>query len=235
MTDHAMITVRAASSRLPEKCFLEFGGRSVLAHVIERCRHFEFEPIVATTCRDEDIMKLCSKLNVKCYGGSVRDKVARWLEACRRFNIVDFVSVDCDDPLFDPDLSRAVLQRVRTTTGAVVEPDLTAYLGSHGWAYTCDALEKICASKVSRDTEMVWHHFPTTLLVLKHDACPDPIEKTMRLTLDYEEDYWLLRTVVRELGPDARRNDIISFFKQNPGLSTVNLFRNVEWKQRQSE
>ena len=57
--------------------------------------------------------------------------------------------------------------------------------------------------------------------------------RTKYLTLDYEEDYWLLRTVLRILGPRATRKDIEKLFLKNPQLSLVNWFRNDEWKRGQ--
>ena len=37
----------------------------------------------------------------------------------------------------------------------------------------------------------------------------------MRLTLDYEEDYWLLASIVRILGNDANRSQINKLFSTN--------------------
>lgn len=231
MVIDAIITVRAASTRLPNKCFLNLGQRSVLKHVIERCLKNGLQPLVATTLNDRAIEELCRQLSIRCFAGSVDDKLERWRNACHEFNVESFITVDCDDPLFDPQLSHA--QHALLADAAVVKPDLNAYLGSNGWAFKVSALNEICKKKSSDKTEMIWKHFPSDLCIQTFDARPNPIEKNLRLTLDYVEDYWLILTVVRELGFDCKREDIINLFEKNSGLQIVNSFRNEEWKQNQ--
>ena len=55
-----------------------------------------------------------------------------------------------------------------------------------------------------------------------------------RLTLDYEEDYWLLSTLCRILGNEASRNDIDRILHDNPALKEINWFRNDQWKVNQN-
>ena len=55
----------------------------------------------------------------------------------------------------------------------------------------------------------------------------------MRLTLDYEEDYWLLESVRRILGNNCNRKEVDELFNNNPDLYKVNWFRNEEWKKVQ--
>ena len=217
---------------MPRKCFLDLGGRSILEHVIYRCRSFDLTPVVATTRADEEIIEVCSHERIMCHAGSVRDKLARWHAACNRFGITDFITVDCDDPLFDGELAHAtydlLLKRSR-----VIKPDPDAYLGSMGWGMTWNALDVICEKKASVDTEMIWKHFPPEIGAVQFDAKADWLEKKIRLTLDYEDDLAVIRTVWRELGGKVDRNRIINFFRDNPGLSVVNEWRNAEWKQLQ--
>lgn len=231
----AIISVRASSSRFPRKCFAEIvPGKSVLQHVIERCMLFGFEPIVATTRSDTEIVALCAEHRVLCHAGAVADKLARWHALCHRFGVNSFVTVDCDDPLFDPVLTTAVHDQAKGTLNYVVKPDTRAYLGSCGWAMSRSTLDAICESKKSINTEMIWKHFPAPVLVDQFDAKPTWIEKNIRLTLDYDDDLILIRTVLRELGESCDRAMIVDFFRNNPGLVLVNEYRNDEWSKRQN-
>jgi hypothetical protein len=54
-----------------------------------------------------------------------------------------------------------------------------------------------------------------------------------RLTLDYPEDYALIRMIAAELGYMVPRRDVDNLFLLNPDLHKINWFRNLEWKQRQ--
>lgn len=231
MLKHAMISVRSQSTRLQNKCFKQLNGKSILEFVVARCKHFGFEPVVSTTYWDSKIQLYCHDNGVKCYAGSVNDKLLRWKETCDVYSIDKFVTVDCDDPLFDPVLAKILFDKCST---AVISPDLNAYLGSHGWGISYEHLTQICESKISNATEMIWKHFPSELNVKQMNASPAEIEKKIRLTLDYEEDYWLISTVVRELGEHCERSEIIGFFEDNPGLTSVNLFRNDQWKLNQN-
>lgn len=235
----AMISVRSSSTRLRRKCFLKIGSDcSMIEHVIERCKQANLDPIIATTQEnDDDDIVSCVGSTARIFRGDVEDKLARWLGACDFFGIHDsFVTVDCDDPFFDQVLTRETFRQLVENRLDIVCPNMDAYLGSHGYAMTYDTLQRIVKYKKSNRTEMIWKFFdnvPTPLRAKVIVAAVLPIEKKIRLTLDYEEDYWLIRTVAREIGTKCDRANIIEFFETNPGLTSVNFFRIKEWKIRQ--
>ena len=53
------------------------------------------------------------------------------------------------------------------------------------------------------------------------------------MTLDFKEDYLLLRAVKNILGDNLSREHIDKLFINNPDLHKINWFRNKEWKQNQ--
>lgn len=230
---NAIISVRKDSTRLPEKCFLQLDSCSILEYVINKCRKNDMNPVVSTTIKDSEIADVCDILKCQCFQGSVNDKLMRWLSTCTEFNIKKFVTVDCDDPLFDPLSSKEQFNLLDNYD--VIAPDMNAFLGSNGWALNVDALFDICKKKYSNNTEMIWHHFPKELNISTFNARAHNIEKDLRLTVDYVEDFWLIKTVIRELGELCSRDEIIQFFKQNPGLRKINEFRNEQWKLNQAK
>jgi spore coat polysaccharide biosynthesis protein SpsF (cytidylyltransferase family) len=148
--------------------------------------------------------------------------------------VSDFHTIDPDDPFFDGELGHQSLAMRRREGMDLVYPAETTYVGSVGYSMTADIVERACAIKTTDDTEMMWHHVERvpglrtgTLLV------PEASVREARLTLDYEEDYWLLRTLLRIVGPGAGRRDIDRLFIRNPALGMVNWFRNAEWHARQ--
>ena len=88
------VTVRTASTRLPQKCLMPFGEVNVLEHVIQRAIHFNLDPIVCTTTDNSDniIQEIAKNENVKCFRGSVENKLKRWLDCCDYFKINKFHS-----------------------------------------------------------------------------------------------------------------------------------------------
>ena len=84
------------------------------------------------------------------------------------------------------------------------------------------------------DTEMMWYYLEKVSQV-KMEILPEASNANIkvRLTLDYEEDYWLLVSIIRILGSNPDRNKVRQLFLNNPDLTKINLFRNDEWKKAQ--
>ena len=97
------ITVRTNSTRLPKKCLLSFGESTVLNHIIRRAVSYDIEPIVCTSVSKEDdiIEDIAIKEGVKCYRGSLVNKLQRWLDCADHFSVDRFHTIDADDPFFD--------------------------------------------------------------------------------------------------------------------------------------
>ena len=55
------------------------------------------------------------------------------------------------------------------------------------------------------------------------------ISHPIRLTLDYAEDYWLMKSIERILGPYTSRKEIVNLFISNPDLYKINWFRNDDY------
>ena len=97
------ITVRTSSTRLPNKCLLPLGDETVISHVVKRAIAYGIEPIICTsTDKSDDILEEISKeLGVKCFRGSLVNKLKRWLDCAEHFNVNSFHTIDADDPFFD--------------------------------------------------------------------------------------------------------------------------------------
>ena len=80
----ALVTVRASSGRLPQKCFLPLGKYSVLEHVVRRVQAGGFLPIICTSTHtnDQKIVKLATGIGVDYFQGDLENKLNRW-NVCR--------------------------------------------------------------------------------------------------------------------------------------------------------
>ena len=58
--------------------------------------------------------------------------------------------------------------------------------------------------------------------------------KKIRLTLDYKEDYKLLKKIVEKKGGFASRQEINSFLSNNKHLLKINFKKTLDWKKKQS-
>ena len=236
-----MITVRSQSTRLPEKCFLPFGDCNVIEYVIRRAIHFNINPIVCTTIESSDdrIIEIAKKEGVRFYRGSVKDKLVRWRDACRQYSSEKFISIDADDPFFDGDLSYKSINSLNNTFDIIKhpiqQPNKGFYEGCVGYSITSNIIEKACEIKNTDDTEMMWHFVEKVpeVKIGYLEIDDHEIDFPIRLTLDYQEDYWLMNSLVRILGQNPNREKIINFFMLNPDLYKINWFRNDDYKSAQ--
>ena len=233
------ITVRTSSTRLPKKCLLSFGESTVLNHIIRRAVSYDIEPIVCTSISKEDdiIEEIANKEGVKCYRGSLDNKLQRWLDCAMHFNIDTFHTIDADDPFFNGDEMKSSMRMLQEEELDMVEPTESSSSGgaSVGYSLTTDIVERVCKGlDKDADTEMMWYYIEK-VSDLKTKILPETRKNItkMRLTLDYEEDYWLLDSVCRILGNLTSRDKVDQLFLSNPDMYKINWFRNEEWQSAQ--
>ncbi len=238
---YGFITVRTESSRLPNKCFLPLGEKSVIESVISRCLHYKINPIVCTTISstDDPIEELSNKLKVKVFRGSVKNKMKRWLNCSEFYGIDDFHTIDADDPFFDSNLIFKSMEIRRKSDLDFVKPSIYSSSGggSLGYSIKTSYLSSIIKNTDDLfDSEMINNFIESNKYNSSAQMEEDPeLDYQIRLTLDYHEDFWLISSIVRILGPVPERGEIIKLFKENPALHKINIFRNNEWSKRQKE
>ena len=120
----------------------------------------------------------------------------------------------------------------------IVHPTLLSSLGSASVGYSIRTnaikLEKNLIQTFA-EIEMVdvlfhkLNNLKQKTLVTEFTDYPD-----IRLTLDYQEDYWLLLFILKQTGPESTRDDILNLFIRNPDLREFNLFRNNDWMVNQN-
>ena len=236
----AFITVRSASTRLPNKCFLPFGNVTVLEHMIIRSRHYGFDPIICTTNEKEDgrIEYIAIDNNVNVYRGPKANKLQRWRDCCRYFNIDAFHSVDADDPFFCGDEVRRSFSLLGQNYDMVSpSPSSSGGGATVGYSITSNIIEKACRGlNKDTDTEMMWSYIEK-IDGLKSIALSDPLLFVIknRMTLDYHEDYILLEAIRLMIGGLATREQVFNVIKNNPDIVNINAFRSEEWAQGQKD
>jgi len=233
------ISVRTNSTRLPKKCLLSFGESTVLNHIIRRAVSYDIEPIVCTSVSKEDdiIEDIAIKEGVKCYRGSLVNKLQRWLDCANHFSIDRFHTIDADDPFFDGNEMKESMKMLQEEDADMISPTESSSTGgaSVGYSLTTDIVKKACKDlDRDTDTEMMWYYIDK-IPNLKTKKLPETRKNisNMRLTLDYEEDYWLLESTRRILGNLASRDEVDQLFLSNPDMYKINWFKNKEWKAEQ--
>ena len=208
-----LITARTGSTRLPGKHMLRLGDNCVIEHIVRRCEHFGFDPILCVPHTDVGAFSdVTSCLEV--FGGDPDNVEARLIECAHHYDLTIFHHLDGDDPFFD---EYAVIDSFNAGAMGVarVTPSYQSETGSGrvGTTYNLQNNAKGERKLADRLDRHVW---------------------PQRLTLDYEEDYWLVCAVERMAGGFmAPRYAIDDLFIKNPDLHKINWFRTQEWKEHQ--
>ena len=97
------ITVRTSSTRPPNECLLPLSDETVISCMVKRTIAYGIEPILCRSIdKSDDILEGNSKeLGVKCFRGSLVNKLKRWLDCAEHYNVNSFHTIDADDPFFD--------------------------------------------------------------------------------------------------------------------------------------
>lgn len=238
-----IITVRTSSTRLKNKCLLPFGNEStVIEHVIKRAMFFNIDPIICTSTdpSDDILAEIANKNQVKIFRGSLNNKLKRWMDCAKYYNLNTFHTVDADDPFFDGKEMEESMNILELEKLDFVAPSKYSSSGGATVGYSIRASiikDALVGIDEDADTEMMWYLLEN-LPNIKTNVYRDPNYLVpgmpqFRLTLDFQEDYWLLNSIARILGNNINTSKVYELLIKNPDFHLINQFRNSEWKNAQ--
>ena len=222
------------STRLPGKVLKEAAGKPLLALLLERlARARTLDSIVVATStdpRDDEIASLCGRLGVPVFRGSEMDVLDRYVQAAREFDFEVVVRVTADCPLIDPELVDEMVRFFLENRGRF---DLVT--NRHPLTYPdgldFDVLPREALERAGREATAPHHRehavpfFWETGMRVHNVVDPENRFRRHRWTLDYPEDYELIRRIVEALDRDGEHfgtRDILAFLEKNPELSSLN-------------
>ena len=99
----ALVTVRSASTRLPQKFKREIYGKPMMARVVDAVRESVVdEVVVATVYADTPVIDMCYQKRFEFYAGSENDLLKRLYEAGKAYDADIVVRIWGDSPLIMP-------------------------------------------------------------------------------------------------------------------------------------
>lgn len=232
---NATIEVRMTSSRLPGKPMMKASGLSMLEILIKRlsCSKHIDNLIVATTVnyQDDEIANYCLANNIKCYRGSENNVLQRVYDAGKAFDTDTLVQITGDCPLIDPVLVDELIDiflnnypqtRFVSNTG----PEISMPWGFDAQVYKLEELGEIIRnSPTEADKEHVSQRFynPDNFDIYNpviHKYSGSRNRPELRVTLDYKEDYQLIKSIIEDFGIENicsyGIDDIIDWLDRHP-------------------
>lgn len=223
------ITARLKSTRLKNKILLDLNGKSVLDRVIERAKKVQgVDGVVLCTSTDPQdsiLYKNALANKIEFYAGHPDDVLKRLLDAALYYQYDAFVSITADNPFFSiytSELSVNFYKQQKfdfiNTTGLPV--------GCATYMLDVKALQIVDFIKNQTDTE-IWGPFinrPDFFNVVELKITNSPINCETRITLDYPEDYLLIRKIYNKFNRNAIPSifNLFDIISSDKGLLEIN-------------
>jgi len=239
-----IIEARMDSKRLPGKVLLPIVGRPALELMIERLKHVRrvSEIIVATTKKkvDNSIANLAYKNGVRCYRGSENDVLKRVLEGAQFFNTDIIVEITGDNPLADPALVDSMISKFLELGSSIdfLSNDVGCYNDNFKFEFPLGLNVKIFSTSILKDSESRAKHpvdrEHVVNFILKnldryrvHNYKPQGLyfRPDIRFTMDYKEDYILIKHVYENLYKNNKQfstEEIFQYLDNNPDIKNIN-------------
>jgi spore coat polysaccharide biosynthesis protein SpsF len=182
------------------------------------------------------LCNIASGCGIEYFRGSLDDKLVRWRDACKEYEVDFFVNVDGDDLFFDVDLADIVIDQYKNNP--------CDFIDGHGlyndvYGIKATALNKVCEIKDSDSTEYIRLYFTETGIFQTRKIKDIPtkyIKGNIRMTLDYPEDFEFFKRVIEGVSLEPLTFDnILKFIYNYPETSCINFFLEEDWKINQEK
>lgn len=204
MRSAVFISVRNKARRLPEKVLRDLKGRRVIEHIIDRVRQAKRPDlyVVATSAHPDDriLVELARAEGIEAFQGSEDDKLKRYLDAAREFDVEFATIVDGDDVFCDPTCIDMIIAEYAQRGGDYIIVDHLP-VGVTAFGVRIEALARVVGQKKERDTEVWGQYFANDPSFVSKFLEPPPKWRhpDWRMTLDYPEDLAFFQAVYDEL------------------------------------
>lgn len=226
-----VIQARMNSSRLPGKVILPFAGSSIIEFIYNRVMKSNLvnKVVVGTSIESSDdvLVKLLKEKKINYFRGSLNDVLGRFSSISRKYKPDFIVRITGDCPLVDPQIiDICVKNSVRENHDyyRLLEPYPD---GLDVEVFNSSAM-KIADKEATKDYER--EHIGQYFLNNQDDFNLGGINlfesrhQHIRVTLDEEEDYQLLKQLENNLSDIQNINykNLLSFFLENKNLQLIN-------------
>tara|TARA_B100000029_G_C17571910_1_gene956880 strand:- start:633 stop:1376 length:744 start_codon:yes stop_codon:yes gene_type:complete len=234
-----ILTARTDSSRLSSKIIKKIHKKlRVIDIIIKRAKKINLPIILATTQKKSDDF-LCSyvkrKYKIIIFRGNNLSKIKRWHQCFKKYNIKYACIVEGDDPLFDYNIYKKEIQKkikheILTCPKDIITGNFFYIISRKGLA----KLKKFTERRGYNNVEIIDPLVKMAKLKKKTIAVKKIFrKKNIRLTLDYHEDYILIKKIINKFGYLVKNDKVVNFLIKNKDLSSINYFREKYWVKKQ--
>jgi spore coat polysaccharide biosynthesis protein SpsF (cytidylyltransferase family) len=236
MTAAIIVQARMGSTRLRGKVLMDVGGRTVLDHVMSRCRAVAGADAVCCAVPDtadsDPVAAEARRLGVEVFRGSEADVLDRHWRAARALKADVVMRITSDCPLIDPEVAAEVL-------GLRAKGDLDYACNNMppSWPHglDCEAMTFAWLDRAAREATAPYDREHVTPFIRNHPdsrkanlPCPVAGVARHRWTLDTPADLAFMRALFPHLPPGAAGHGwraALALVEADPGLAHVDESR----------
>ena len=235
----AIIQARLGSTRLPNKVLKNVNNKSFIEILVKRLQKSKkIDKIIFAIPNNKNNNKLhkeIEKHKVFVYRGDENNVLKRYFLASQKFNPLNIVRITADCPLIDPQIVDKIIdlfEKNKVDYASNINPPLYPD-GLDAEVFSFDSFKRVFKSaKEKFDKEHV------TSFYLKND-CFKKINlkykkdySNIRITLDQEEDYQVIKKIINHFWPNIHFNwkKIVDLKKQKPKIFLNNHIKRNQGK-----
>jgi len=239
-----LLSVREKASRLPGKVIKQIFDKNVTEHLVSRLKMSKFadEIIIATSKdkRDDVFERIASDYDIKIYRGSEDDKLKRYYDTAKYFNLDAVVIVDGDDLLCFPEFVDETIDELKKELFSDVVFTKNLPLGAASSGLKTKALEKVLKLKDEENTEVWGGYFTSTnhfnVKYIKANGIFN--NPNIRMTLDYDEDFQFFKTIFEKLylkNTSFSSLDVMELLNAEPSICEINKRAQIKYENHISD
>ena len=245
-----IVQARVKSSRLPAKILLPLNQKTLLEYLLLRLKKLKGidKLIIATSKNKEDdiVANLSKKLNVGVYRGDEKNVLKRFYLCSKKNNADIIIRVTADCPLIDIKYISELLNFYLISNYDYINNVNLNYLpdGYHCEIFSFKTLKKtfsLAKKKFDKEhvTSFMWSN-PNLFSIYNYKGKKiKNYFKNLRLTIDYFEDYLLIKKIFDSLYKKDKYFSLIkifSFLKKNKRLVKINKkYHKLQWQKFHSK
>lgn len=228
----AILQARCSSSRLPNKVMLKIMNKPMIQHQINRLKKSKLvdEIVIATsTDKSDDLLaRLCKKLNLPIFRGSLNNVLDRFYHTANHYKADIVVRLTGDCPLIDPEIidmaiQKHLLEENDYTSNIIIEtyPD-----GLDVEVISISAIKEAWKnSKLKSEKEHVTTYIRKKSKYKKSNLSSEEDMSHYRWTVDEPADFEFVTKVYESLGKNEKHfstSEIYDLLEKEPRLQDIN-------------
>lgn len=220
------LTMRYENSRLQLKHFKGIGDQTAADYLIERLKKTSLPIIICSPGTRENaeyIKAIANWHDIGFYAGDERNIIKRHYMCALTNDAENIINVDGDDVLICPETILDVKDLLSLPQIDIVATQ-NLPLGLNVIGYSRKAINDIYY-----DNDTNWGQ---QILNKPHVSIDYKKQRDYRLTMDYAEDFELIKTIALNCKNNITVDGIIEYLDANKEITLLNSFRNTEYYQR---